>query len=71
MENKKTFIKFFTSERGASMLEYALLAALISVASIASVTVLGQRAHATFTTIQREMGAGGIVTTAGSDDSDG
>ena len=60
MENKKTFLKFFTSERGASMLEYALLAALISVVSIGSVSALGSEAGKVFDTVGKKMGAAGV-----------
>ena len=36
------------SEKGATMLEYALLAALIAVVCIAAVTLLGQNASTAF-----------------------
>lgn len=42
-------------EKGASMLEYALLAALIAVVAIAAVTFLGQQASNTFSTVGENM----------------
>lgn len=38
-------------EKGASMLEYALMAALIAVVCIAAVTFLGQEASQTFSRV--------------------
>lgn len=38
-------------EKGASMLEYALMAALIAVVCIAAVTFLGTQASVTFSTV--------------------
>ena len=40
-----------TDERGASMLEYALLAALIAVVCISAVTVLGRQASISFSKV--------------------
>jgi len=39
------------SERGASLVEYALLVALIAVVCIAAVTALGRRASSNFSSI--------------------
>ena len=39
------------SERGASLVEYALLVALIAVVCIAAVTTLGKEASSKFTTV--------------------
>lgn len=39
------------SDRGASLVEYALLVALIAVVCIAAVTVLGQNASTKFSSI--------------------
>jgi pilus assembly protein Flp/PilA len=43
-------------EKGASMLEYALLAALIAVVAIAAVTFLGQQASQTFSEVGTHLG---------------
>jgi pilus assembly protein Flp/PilA len=40
--------KFGETERGASLVEYALLLALIAVVCIAAVTLLGQKASSKF-----------------------
>ncbi len=40
-----------TSERGASLVEYALLVALIAVVCIIAVTTLGNRANSNFESI--------------------
>ena len=45
-------------ERGASLVEYALLVALIAVVCIIAVTFLGQSASSRFTTIGSSIGAG-------------
>jgi pilus assembly protein Flp/PilA len=42
--------------KGATMLEYALLAALIAVVAIAAVTFLGRQASLTFSDIGQHMG---------------
>ena len=51
-------------EKGASMLEYALLAALIAVVAIAAVTFLGQQASTTFSTIGAHMQTANQALTA-------
>ena len=43
-------------EKGASMLEYALLAALIAIVAIAAVTFLGQQSCRTFSIVGQHMG---------------
>jgi pilus assembly protein Flp/PilA len=43
--------RFGDSERGASLVEYALLVALIAVVCIAAVTVLGNSASAKFSSV--------------------
>jgi pilus assembly protein Flp/PilA len=51
------FKKFFEKkEKGASMLEYALMAALIAVVCIAAVQLLGQQASQTFSVVGGELG---------------
>ena len=46
-----TLNQFWTDESGATAIEYGLLAALIAVAIIASVTTLGGKINSTFTKI--------------------
>jgi len=45
-------------EKGASMLEYALLAALIAVVCIAAVTFLGQQASTAFSSVGSSLAEG-------------
>jgi pilus assembly protein Flp/PilA len=44
----KKLINFFKDEEGATMVEYALMLALIAIICIAAVTVVGQRASGVF-----------------------
>ncbi|MFN8052455.1 MAG: Flp family type IVb pilin [Acidimicrobiales bacterium] len=43
------------TERGASLVEYALLVALIAVVCIAAVTALGKRASSNFSSISSRI----------------
>jgi pilus assembly protein Flp/PilA len=45
------WLKAHMSERGASLVEYALLVALIAVVCIAAVTMLGDSASSKFSTV--------------------
>jgi pilus assembly protein Flp/PilA len=45
-----------TSERGASLVEYALLIALIAVVCIAAVTLLGRNAGTKFSQLGNSLG---------------
>ena len=47
------------SERGASLVEYALLVALIAVVCIAAVTLLGESASSKFDTTQSAISDAG------------
>lgn len=48
--------RFGDSERGASLVEYALLVALIAVVCIAAVTLLGNNASTKFSTVGNSIG---------------
>lgn len=50
--------RFGDSERGASLVEYALLVALIAVVCIAAVTVLGQNASDKFESVGGAVSSG-------------
>ena len=51
--------RFLSDESGATAIEYGLIAALVAVAIIGAVTVLGDRITATFTAISDQLvGAG-------------
>ena len=52
--------RFGDTERGASLVEYALLVALIAVVCILAITFLGKAASSKFSTV------GSAVNTAGS-----
>lgn len=53
-----TFIKrFLKDESGATAIEYGLIAALISVAIIGTVTAVGTSLDATFTTVKDGLGS--------------
>jgi pilus assembly protein Flp/PilA len=45
----------FRNQRGATMIEYALLAALIAVAAIAALTLLGDGLSDIFTSITTQL----------------
>lgn len=47
--------RFTDSERGASLVEYALLVALIAVVCIAAVSALGNRASSNFSSISSSI----------------
>ena len=49
------FARFLKDESGATAIEYGLIAALIAVAIIGSVTTLGENAAGTFNAIGDEM----------------
>ena len=46
---------FWKDEEGASLIEYVLLGALISIAAIAGMTLVGEEAESTMQTIGAEM----------------
>ena len=48
--------RFDLDERGASLVEYALLVALIAVVCIAAVTLLGRNASSKFDSVGQSMG---------------
>lgn len=56
-----TFRKFVKDDSGATAIEYGLIAALVSVACIAVLGILGDNLNATFSTVATELGnaAGG------------
>ena len=45
------FLKLFRNEKGATAIEYGLIAALIAVAAIGAVTTVGTELNGTFTTV--------------------
>ena len=59
MEINKNHTK--KSQKGASMLEYALLSALISVVCIVAVESLGQKSSETFDYVRNKMAIAGSL----------
>ena len=55
MELIKRFLK---EEEGATMVEYALMLALIAIICIGAVTLIGQHASTTFTNAANSLPAG-------------
>ena len=53
----KKLISFFKDEEGATMVEYALMVALIAAVCVGAVTLIGANSNTTFTTV-----AGKIAT---------
>jgi pilus assembly protein Flp/PilA len=44
----KTFLELLTNQNGATAIEYGLIAALISIAAIAALTLVGKNLTTTF-----------------------
>ena len=56
----KKLVKFFKDEEGATAIEYALIAALVSIAAIAAWTATGTAIDTTMNTVSTEItNAGG------------
>lgn len=56
--------KFLKDESGATMVEYAILVALISVAAIVIIVAVGQQVNEAFTRVSDELTAGGVAPPA-------
>ena len=54
----KTIRKIFTNKKGATAIEYGLIAALIAVAAIAAMKGLGNQLTTTFNKVNTAMGSG-------------
>ena len=50
--------KLMTDRRGATAIEYGLIAALIAVAAISGISTLGNKLKTTFTNVSSNMRAG-------------
>ena len=50
------FLKFVRNDKGATAIEYGLIAALIAVAAIGAMTGLGTSLNKTFTNVSTSMG---------------
>lgn len=56
---KSLMKKFLNDESGATMVEYAVLVALISIAAIATIILVGQRVDDAFDRVQTELASAG------------
>ena len=65
MKNEKIITKLSSSRRGATMVEYALLAALVGVAVIGSVTAVAQQVDETFRQTSKAFGAEPVTPRTG------
>lgn len=54
----QNILKIFKDKKGATAIEYGLIAALIAVAAIAAMTSLGSSLKTTFTTTSTALDAG-------------
>lgn len=52
---KNLMNKFLRDESGATMVEYAILVALISIAAIATIVLVGQKVDDAFDKVQTEL----------------
>ena len=55
-EMKNLFKRFTKNEKGATAIEYGLIAALIAVVIIGGLTTLGQKTGAAFNKVGNEIG---------------
>ena len=51
----KTFLKLVRNERGATAIEYGLIAALIAVAAITAMTSVGSKLGSTFNNVSSNL----------------
>lgn len=58
---KQLIQKFLKDESGATMVEYAILVALISVAAIVIIVAVGQQVNNAFTQVSTQLTAGGVA----------
>ncbi len=54
----KTILKTLKNNKGATAIEYGLIAALIAVAAIATMTTLGSNLNKTFSNVSSNLGGG-------------
>tara|TARA_B100000676_G_scaffold286750_1_gene316634 strand:- start:2495 stop:2677 length:183 start_codon:yes stop_codon:yes gene_type:complete len=54
---KQLFMQFIKEEDGATMVEYAILVALISVVAIVTIGLIGGEVQTAFSTVNTELSA--------------
>jgi pilus assembly protein Flp/PilA len=52
----KRFVKLMNDNRGATAIEYGLIAALIAVAAISAMRNIGSKLNTTFNNVSSELG---------------
>ncbi|MGN1055531.1 MAG: Flp family type IVb pilin [Comamonas sp.] len=52
---KAFWLKFWRDEEGATAIEYGLIAALIAVAAITGMSLIGDKLEATFQSVAKEL----------------
>ncbi len=57
---KELVSKFMRDESGATMVEYAILVALIAVAAIVIIVAVGQQVNSAFQQVSDKLTAGGV-----------
>lgn len=62
---KNLIQKFLKDESGATMVEYAILVALISVAAIVIIIAVGQQVNEAFNQVSTQLTAAGVTPPAG------
>ena len=55
MRNLKSLKRFFANEKGATAIEYGLIAALVAVAAITALDNLGDELSTTFSTVDSQL----------------
>ena len=58
---KQLMQKFLKDESGATMVEYAILVALISVAAIVIIVAVGRQVNEAFNRVSTELTNGGVA----------
>lgn len=53
---KQLFMQFIKEEDGATMVEYAILVALISVVAIATIVLIGNDVNTAFQSVETQLG---------------
>ena len=62
---KNLFNRFVREEQGQDLIEYALLAGLISLGSIVGITLIGTNLLAKFNQVRASCGSGVVIEKAG------
>ena len=61
---RSTFVRLMKDDSGATMIEYGLIAALVSVAAIVALTSLGGSIQSIFTVVSNKLSAAATAASA-------